>query len=75
MTSEGVTYLVASCCGVFAFAAYVGLIVVPAWTSYSKLWQRVAATFLTVYVLAALVVLGAGGGAAIAYYWDRIAGG
>jgi hypothetical protein len=33
----------------------------------------VAASFLTLYVLAALLLLGGAGGVAIAYYWDRIA--
>ncbi len=74
MTSESVTYLVAACCGVFAIAAFIAFIVVPAWTSYSKTWERVAATFLTLYVFAALLVLGVGAGAGIAYYWDRIGG-
>jgi hypothetical protein len=73
MSNEGVTYLVSATCGVFALAAFIGFIVIPAWTSYSKMWERLAATFLSLYVLAALAVLGAGGGALVAYYWDRIA--
>lgn len=73
MTSEDVTYLVASVCGVCSLAAFGWFIVVPAWTSYSKAWERVAASLLTLYVLAALVVAGIAGGAAVAYYWDRIA--
>lgn len=73
MSHESTTILVAVCCGVLALAAYVAWIVIPAWTSYSKAWERVAATFLTLYVLAGLLVVGGGGGAAIAWYWDRIA--
>ncbi|MBA3327691.1 MAG: hypothetical protein H0T43_05265 [Solirubrobacterales bacterium] len=73
MTNEAVTYLVGACCGVFALAAFIAFIVVPAWTSYSKVWERLAATFLTLYVLAALLLAGTAAGAAIAYYWDRIA--
>ena len=44
----------------------------PAWGSYSRVWERLAATFLTLYVLAAFVILGAAGGAAIIYFWDQI---
>jgi hypothetical protein len=73
MTNAGVTYLVAGTCGVAALAAFVWFIVVPAWTAYSRTWERVAASFLTLYVLAALLLLGSAGGVAIAYYWDRIA--
>lgn len=72
MSNESITYLVAGCCGVLALAVYVALIVVPAWTAYSRVWQRAAATFLTLYVLAALLALGAAGGAALIWFWDRL---
>ena len=74
MTNQSITYLVAACAGVFALAAYVGLILVPAWQSYSRAWQRVAASFLTLYILAAFVAVGIGGGAAIVWFWDRLQG-
>ncbi len=73
MTSTDITYLVACVCAIGAIAAFVALIAVPAWTAYSKTWERVAASFLSLFVLLALVVVGALGGAAIAYYWDSIA--
>jgi len=38
------------------------------------MWERIAASFLSLYVLAALLLVGGLGGALIAYYWDRIAG-
>jgi predicted PurR-regulated permease PerM len=72
MTNEAITYLVAACCGVFGLAAYVAFILVPAWTAYERVWQRLAATFLTLYVLAAFVVVGAGAGAVVAYFWDEL---
>jgi hypothetical protein len=73
MTNAGVTILIAGTCGVLALAAFVWFIAWPAWNAYSKTWERAAAAFLSLYVLAALVLIGAAGGAAIAYYWDRIA--
>lgn len=48
-----------------ALVAYVVLIVVPAWTSYGRWWERIAASFMTLFILAALVGFGAGIGAAI----------
>jgi hypothetical protein len=72
MSNQSVTYLVGITAGVLALAAYVGLILVPAWQSYSRVWQRVAASFLTLYILAAFVAIGAGGGLAIVWFWDRI---
>lgn len=74
MSNLTVTYVVAIGCGVIALAAYVGLILVPAWTAYSRIWERLAASFLTLYVLAAFVLLGVGGGALVVWSWDRWAG-
>ncbi len=70
MSNETVIYVVAAGCGALALLAWLGLFVVPAWKSYSHWWERIAATFLTLYVLAALLVIGGLGGALVAYYWD-----
>ena len=72
MSNESITVLVAACSGVFALAAYVGFILVPAWTAYSRLWERALATILSLYVLAAMVMVGAGLGTAILWYWDEL---
>jgi hypothetical protein len=72
VSNTSITYLVAACCGVFALSAYVAFILVPAWTAYSRVWERVAAAVLSLYVLAAFAALGVGGGAAIVWFWDRI---
>ena len=71
MTNEAITYLVGACCGVFGLAAYAMWILVPAWTSYSRWWERFAAAFLSLYVLAAMVGLGLLGGAAVVWFYDR----
>jgi hypothetical protein len=71
MTSTDTIYLVGACCGVLGVAAWVGLILVPAWSSYTRLWQRVAAGFLSIYVLAAMMGIGLAGGAGVIWFWDR----
>ena len=38
MTNEQTIYAVAIACGVLGLVAYVALILVPAWTSYSRIW-------------------------------------
>lgn len=73
MSSAQITYVVASVCGIGALSAFVVFIAFPAWSAYSKTWERVAAAFLSMFVLVALLLVGAAGGAAIAYYWDSIA--
>jgi O-antigen ligase len=72
MSNQTITYVVAVAAGVFGLAAYVGLILVPAWQSYSRAWERLAASFLSLYILAAFIGLGLAGGAAVVWFWDRI---
>ena len=72
MSNQEITYVVAGCCGVLGLAAYVMFILVPAVTAYSRIWQRALAGVLTLYVLAAFVAVGAAGGGAIVWFWDRI---
>jgi O-antigen ligase len=72
MTNEQIIYTVAIGSGVLGLLAYIAFILVPAWGAYSRVWERLAASFLTLYVLAAFVILGAAGGAAVIYFWDQI---
>lgn len=74
MSNETTTIVVAVACGLLALAAYVGLILMPAITSYSRWWERLGAAFLSLYVLAAFVIAGVGGGAGVVWFWDRVQG-
>jgi hypothetical protein len=69
MSRTDVNDLVALCAGVFGLALYIGLILVPAWTSYSRMWERLAASILSLYVLAVLVGVGVAGALAAVYFW------
>ena len=52
--------------------AYAVLILVPAWNSYGRLWEKVAASFLSLFILAALVLVGVGIGVGFLYlYLER----
>jgi hypothetical protein len=44
--------------GVVVLVAYVGLVLIPAWRSYSRIWQRAAAAFLSIYILAGCLAIG-----------------
>jgi hypothetical protein len=57
--------------GLVAFIAYVGLIVIPAWTSYGRWWERVGAAFMTLFILATLLGMGIGIGAAVVWTYDQ----
>jgi hypothetical protein len=74
VSPETITYIVVAFAAVLGLGAYVGLILVPAWTAYSRVWERLAAAFLSLYVLAAFIGVGVAGGGAIVWFWDRIQG-
>jgi hypothetical protein len=72
VSNTQITYLIAGAAVAGSLAAWVGLVVVPAWTSYSRLWERLVALVASVYVLAAFVLAGVGLGALVLYYYDEI---
>ena len=69
MSRATINELVAGGAAVIGLALYGALILRPAWTSYSRLWERVAATVLSLYVLAVLVGVGVVGALAAVYFW------
>lgn len=71
LSSPGTIEIVIALCGPLVLAAYIGLVVVPAWTSYGRWWERIAATFLTLYILATLIGLGAAIGLGIIWSYDQ----
>lgn len=72
MSNETIIVLIAACSGVFGLAAWVGLLAVPAWQSYSTVWERAGALVLSLYSLAGFMLLGVGLGAGVVWFWDRL---
>ena len=67
------TYIIAGAAAGISLIAWITLVVVPAWKSYWRLRDRLVATVLSVYILAAFVLAGAGvGAAALWYFSDRL---
>ena len=54
-------------------AGYIALILVPAWECYGRVWEKLAATFLSLYILATLLGTGAAIGLAVVWSYDRYA--
>ena len=69
MSRTTINELVAGAAGVLGLALYAGLILRPAWSSYTRVWERLAATVLSLYVLAVLVGAGVAGALAAVYFW------
>jgi uncharacterized membrane-anchored protein len=58
--------------GLISLVAFVSLILVPAVSSYGRIWEKAAAGFLSLIVLLALVLTGVVAGLAFVYYYDEI---
>jgi hypothetical protein len=72
LTDLGHQYVLYGAAGVICLAIFVTLILVPALSSYGRLWEKAAAGFLSLFVLAALVVGGVVIGLAVVYYYTDI---
>jgi len=72
MSNDTLTVVIAGAAAGISVIAWAILVLVPAWTSYSRVWERVAATVLSLYVLGAFALAGSGLGAAILWYYDEI---
>jgi hypothetical protein len=65
-------YLLFAIAGAISLIAFVGLILVPAVSSYGRLWEKAVAGFLSLIVLLALVLTGVVVGLAVVYYYDEL---
>jgi hypothetical protein len=68
----GTEYYLFGAAGLISLAAFAGLILAPALGAYGRPWEKMAAAFLSLFVLGALVAIGLALGIFIFYNWDRI---
>jgi hypothetical protein len=65
-------YVLFGIAGLICLAAFVTLILSPALSAHGRIWEKAAAGFLSVFVLAALIVVGVVIGLVIVYYYTDI---
>ncbi len=65
-------YILFGAAGLVSLAAFFGLIFLPAVSSYGRFWEKAAAGVLSLFVLAALVMVGVVAGLAVVYYYNDI---
>lgn len=65
-------YLLFGAAGLISVVAFVGLILVPALSSFGRVWEKAAAGFLSLFVFAALILIGVVLGLLVVYYYDDI---
>jgi hypothetical protein len=67
------TQIVIGLAGALALLCYVTLILVPAIRCYGRVWEKLAAGVLTLYVLGTLLGIGAAIGLAVVWTYDQYA--
>ncbi|HWO82538.1 MAG TPA: hypothetical protein VNM38_01965 [Solirubrobacterales bacterium] len=72
LTDLGHQYLLYGAAAAICLVVFVTLILQPALSSYGRIWEKAAAGFLSVFVLAALVIGGVVIGLAVVYYYTDI---
>ena len=72
LSSIDAEYLIVSICGVLLLASFVFLMMAPAVSSFGRVWEKIVAGMLSIYILGALAAVGGGIGVLVVYYWDSI---
>jgi hypothetical protein len=65
MADLSATQIAIGAAGLVTLVGYALFVLRPAWGSYGRLWEKFAASFLSLYILVTLVAVGAGIGVAI----------
>jgi hypothetical protein len=65
--------IVLICGTVVVLLGYGGLILAPAWGSYGRVWEKLAASFLSMFMLVTLVTLGVALGLLVVWSWASFA--
>ena len=68
VTGEQIAIAAAAALSAMAYAVFI---LAPAWTSYGRVWERIAASFLTLFILAAMIGVGTALGGAIVWFYDQ----
>lgn len=74
MDTQTTTYVIIGAAAAISLVAFTALILVPVWGSYGRAWEKLAATALTLFILATLVGIGLGIGAAVFWFWPDVFG-
>lgn len=68
----GTEYLLFGGAGLISLVAFTALILVPALGSFGRTWEKATAAVVSLFVLAALLLIGVALGALVVYYWPDI---
>lgn len=72
MSNETWTWVALGGAAGLSLIVWIALVLVPAWTSFSRMWERAVAVVLSIYVLAAFVLAGLMLGGGFLWYFDEL---
>jgi len=72
LTDLGHQYLLYGIAAAICLVVFVTLILTPALSAYGRIWEKAAAGFLSMFVLAGLVIGGVVVGLGIVYYYTDL---
>jgi hypothetical protein len=72
MSNETWTYVALGSAAGLSLIIWLLLVLVPALKSFTRAWERIVATVLSLYVLAAFVLAGVMAGGAFLWYFDEL---
>ena len=72
MSNQTWTYIAVGSAAGVSLIAWVALVLVPAWTSFSRIWERLVAAVLSLYVLAAFALIGVLLAGGFLWYYDEL---
>ncbi|HVY97649.1 MAG TPA: hypothetical protein VHA54_11875 [Solirubrobacterales bacterium] len=72
LTKIGNQYVLFGVAGLICLIAFVTLILTPALSAHGRIWEKAAASFLSLFVLAVLLAVGVGVGLIVVYYFNDI---
>ncbi|MEZ5077046.1 MAG: hypothetical protein R2725_06360 [Solirubrobacterales bacterium] len=72
LTKIGNQYWLFGGAGLLCLVIFIGLILTPALSAHGRIWEKAAAGFLSLFVLAALIVIGVVIGLTIVLYYPEI---
>ena len=73
MNSLSTTEITLALAAGLTVSCYVGLILMPALRCYGRMWEKIAAGFLTLFILGTLMGAGSAIGLAIVWSYDQYA--
>lgn len=72
MSNVLITQIVVAAAVVVGVGSFLHLVVIPSVSARERVWERLVATILSVYVLAVLVGIGVAAGVAVIWAWPQI---